>query len=145
MDLVNFDTTKCLEELEAVRKATSNWSSMASKGNKLRKKALKDFTNEELRLSISQNSSLKYLVPLAIERLLKDPLAKGDIYQGDLMNAVLTVEKKFWVDDLNGYIPMLKFIIEKALSTVKANPDDYKKYMQRSAHAIKLFQENIML
>ena len=143
MGLINFDISKTLEDLETASTAHTRRSSMVSRDQELRKKPLKDFSIEELRSMIGKNSSLKYLVPLAIERLHVDSLAKGDTYEGDLLNAVLTVEKKFWVDDLHGYIPLLNAIIEKSSDLVKANPADYEKFMQHSSGAINIFKANI--
>ncbi len=142
MNLINFDSNKNLEELESTG---SKKSSMVARAHKLRRKSLKDFSNEELRGMIGQNSSLKYLVPLAIERLHIDSLIKGDGYEGDLLNAVLTVEKKFWIDDLRGYVPMLEAIIKTALAVVNTKPLQYAKFLQNSAGAIKIFKLNVGL
>jgi hypothetical protein len=70
----------------------------------LRKKRLKDFATEDLRIMIGQNIGLKFLVPLALERLQEDPLAEGDYYPGDLLHNVLSVEPLFWKShpDLRG-------------------------------------------
>ena len=146
MELINFDTKKSLEELEVLEvRISQRGISMVSRSNKLRKKALKDFSTEELRSMIGQNSSLKYLVPLAINRLHEDSLLKGEGYEGDLLNAVLTVEKKFWIQDLKGCIPMLDNIIEKTLSMANAKPNEYAKFLQNSAGAIKIFKTNVGL
>ena len=50
----------------------------------------------DLRMLILQNIGLKYLVPLALERLRKKPLTDGTYYAGDLLNAVLNSEPQFW-------------------------------------------------
>jgi CDI immunity proteins len=47
---------------------------------------------------IGQNIGLKYLVPLALEHLRKDPLAKRDFYPGGLLKMVLTADPNFWRD-----------------------------------------------
>lgn len=64
--------------------------------NALRKKQLKDFSIEELRVMIGQDIGLEYLIPMAIVVLEKDILAEGDLYEGDLLTSVLTSEKSFW-------------------------------------------------
>lgn len=64
--------------------------------HRLRRKALRDFTIEDLRIMIGQRFSLLYLLPLAIERLREDPLASGDYYDGDLLVQVLTVPATWW-------------------------------------------------
>ena len=45
---------------------------------------------------IGQNIGLEYLVPLALERLHKDPFAEGDYYPCDLLVSVLGSEAHFW-------------------------------------------------
>lgn len=62
----------------------------------LRKKPLKDFTIEDLRIMIGQNLGLKFLIPFALEKLRKNILSEGDYFQGDLLKAVVTSNKEFW-------------------------------------------------
>jgi hypothetical protein len=57
---------------------------------------LEKFTVEDLRLMISQDFSLRYLIPLAIEHLKRDIFIEGDLFPGDLLKSVLTVDTKFW-------------------------------------------------
>jgi len=64
--------------------------------NQLRKKQLKDFTTEDLRIMIGQSIGLKFLIPLAIEILKTDILAEGDLYEGDLLQSVLISDKDYW-------------------------------------------------
>ncbi|MFC3842403.1 contact-dependent growth inhibition system immunity protein [Paenibacillus sp. GCM10012304] len=66
----------------------------------LRRKPLKDFTNDDLTRMISQKKSLKYLVPIAIKRLVDNPLNSGDYYRGDLLSSVLEVNMDFWKENL---------------------------------------------
>lgn len=62
----------------------------------LRKKKLKDFTTEDLRIMIGQQIGLEYLMPIALEILLKGSKAKGDFFESDLLKSVLEVGKEFW-------------------------------------------------
>jgi hypothetical protein len=62
----------------------------------LRRKPLEDLTVEDLRLGIGQEIALRHLMPLAIRVLELNPLAEGDMYRGDLLNAVLNVGADFW-------------------------------------------------
>lgn len=71
--------------------------------NKLRKKQLINFIIEDLRIMISQNMGLKYLIPIAIEILNENILAEGDYYEGDLLSAVLSSDIKFWKEDKTNY------------------------------------------
>ena len=63
--------------------------------HQLRKKPLKDFKIEDMRIMIGQNIGLKFLIPLALEKLRQDILSEGDYYIGDLLKAVLTSETEF--------------------------------------------------
>lgn len=64
----------------------------------LRKKPIKDFEIEDLRLMIGQNIGLKFLIPVALDKLSQNILAEGDFYEGDLLKSVLTIEAKFWTE-----------------------------------------------
>lgn len=64
--------------------------------HQLRKKTLKDFTVEDLRIMIGQNISLDILIPMAIERLKQNILAEGHFYPGDLLQNVLTADPGYW-------------------------------------------------
>jgi len=64
--------------------------------HRLRKKQLKDFEIEDLRIMIGQNIGLKYLIPLAFEALSENILAEGHFYTGDLLFSVLTSDVNYW-------------------------------------------------
>ena len=107
---VNPYRSKTLQELE-----NSDWgeptydSYLVSTVHRLRRKPLKEFTIEDLRILIGQNVGLPYLLPLAIERLEENPLAEGDYYPGDLLKSVLIIEESFWRTrlDLRGAVETL--------------------------------------
>src|SRR4029077_6378141 len=90
---------KSLQELEG-----SDWgeptydSHLVTTIHRLRRVPLRQFSVEDLRIMMGQNIGLKYLIPLALEHLRKDPLADGDFYPGDLLKIVLTADPKFWLD-----------------------------------------------
>jgi hypothetical protein len=88
---------KSLENLEKDYWTEPDYDSHLVKTcHQLRKKPLKDFEIEDLRIMIGQNIGLKFLIPLALEKLRQDILAEGDYYEGDLLRAVLTSEIEFW-------------------------------------------------
>ncbi|MFD3505388.1 contact-dependent growth inhibition system immunity protein [Streptomyces sp. NPDC058678] len=62
----------------------------------LRRKPIGGLTVEDMRLLIRQDVSLACLLPLAVEVLRIDPLAEGDMYEGDLLAAVLTRSAEVW-------------------------------------------------
>lgn len=57
---------------------------------------LDHFTVENLRLMIGQEFSLKYLIPMAIEFLKEDIFIEGDLFPGDLLKNVLSIDPLFW-------------------------------------------------
>jgi hypothetical protein len=71
-------------------------SHLVSTCHALRKKPLLEFSVEELRIMIGQNIGLEYLIPIALEELKKDILAEGDLYEGDLLTAVLKADPEYW-------------------------------------------------
>ncbi|MFH9355015.1 contact-dependent growth inhibition system immunity protein [Kitasatospora sp. NPDC017646] len=89
---------RSLEELERDR-----WSAppggetrLMATVRELRRKPIDDLTVEDVRLLIRQDVGLAYLLPLAVEVLRGAPLAEGDMYEGDLLAAVLTRSAEVW-------------------------------------------------
>lgn len=72
-------------------------SSLVVRHNSLLTKPIGEYTAEDLRLMIGQNTGLQYLIPIAINHLRQNILAEGDYYEGDLLKAVLTSDKNFWL------------------------------------------------
>ena len=64
--------------------------------HRLRHVPLSDLTVENLRILIGQEISLPFTVPLALEHLSKDPMVSGDLYPGDLLEAVQRLTDDFW-------------------------------------------------
>jgi hypothetical protein len=77
-----------LEELEGVQfrepHLVTTW---------LRKKPVGQFSVEDFRIMIWHNIGLFHPLPLALAVLEADPLAEGDLYAGDLLSAVLRVDR----------------------------------------------------
>jgi hypothetical protein len=59
-------------------------------------KPLNKYSIENLRLMISQEIGLDFLIPIAITKLQADWLAEGDLYEGDLLSSVLNIDSTFW-------------------------------------------------
>ncbi|MFF7381200.1 contact-dependent growth inhibition system immunity protein [Streptomyces griseoluteus] len=95
--LVNRD--RSLEELErACWSAPSGGETrLMATVHELRRKPIGGLTAEDMRLLIGQDVGLSYLLPLAVEVLRVDPLAEGDMYEGDLLAAVLTRSAEVWI------------------------------------------------
>src|SRR5882757_1092873 len=65
--------------------------------HRLRCIPLHEFTAENLRIMIGQQIGLPYLIPLALEMLRGNPFTAGDLYEGDLLAAVLRADSRFWI------------------------------------------------
>ena len=53
----------------------------------------------ELRLLLGHGRGLRWVLPLALERLEREPFAAGDRGPGDLLTAALTVDPAEWARD----------------------------------------------
>jgi uncharacterized protein (UPF0335 family) len=92
-----FDRRKTLQELEQDDWGEPNFDShLVQTCHRLRRKPLNEFTVEDLRIMIGQEIGLLRLVPITLEKLEAEPLAKGDCYPGDLLRAILKVGGPFW-------------------------------------------------
>ncbi len=110
MDVSN----KCLKEIESFpEKDTAGSTPLIEKVMALRRKKIKDFTIEDLRLMIAQQQGLAYLVPLGLEVLEKNPFSEGDYYEGDLLVSLLTCKADFWKEH-----PTAKISMDRIVRTV---------------------------
>jgi hypothetical protein len=64
--------------------------------HRLRSLPIGQMTVDDLRLLLGQQIGTSWLMPLALERLMRDPVAQGDFYPGDLLIAVLRTDKSYW-------------------------------------------------
>jgi len=93
------DEQRTLEELEAVDWGApeSAPTSMVARCLALRRTPLSMLAPGDLRLLLGQQIGLKYLVPKGLELVADQPLQQADLYPGDLLSALLRVDKAFWV------------------------------------------------
>ena len=98
--------------------------------HQLRKKPLKDFEIEDLRIMISQNIALKFLIPLALEKLGQDILSEGDYYEGDLLKAIFTSDTEFWNLEPKLTKVLEAIILENEELLNEQEPDLLKSYEQ---------------
>lgn len=113
-------TTKTLESLEKniwPPINSSQESYLVNTTHALRKKQLKDFSIEDLRIMIGQDIGLKFLVPFAISILQNNILAEGDYYEGDLLKSVLTSDKNYWANSKENWVLVCR-IFEKNEQTL---------------------------
>lgn len=62
----------------------------------LRRTPLAKLTTEDLRIMLGQRIGVPILLPLAVEALVADPLAEGDLYPGDLLRTVVRLPASDW-------------------------------------------------
>lgn len=87
---------------------SASW--IVKRTEELRNIPLEAFTIEDLRLMIGQQISLDYLIPLALEVLEKDLFAEGDLFEGDLLNNVLSINTEFWDNNKAYWITLNELI-----------------------------------
>ncbi|MGW4894388.1 contact-dependent growth inhibition system immunity protein [Kitasatospora sp. NPDC004240] len=94
------DRDRSLDELEGDRwpAPLADAPPLVVRAHALRHRPVGELTIEDLRLLIGQNVGLAHLLPLAVEVLRDDPMAEGDLYEGDLLSAVLTRSADAWRD-----------------------------------------------
>ena len=86
-----------LQNLENSEWLSSDYDSrLIRRIKELRKIPLYEYSIEDLRIMISENVGLEYLIPLALEKLHEDILAEGNLYKGDLLLAVVNSRDAFW-------------------------------------------------
>ena len=95
-DMMN-SLTLSLEQLENDFWGEPTFDSYVVKTcHKARQKPLEELTYEEIRLLIGQKTGLKYLLPIAVDILEKEPLIEVTFYEGDLMNELLRLDISDW-------------------------------------------------
>ncbi|MFF4530346.1 contact-dependent growth inhibition system immunity protein [Streptomyces sp. NPDC001407] len=89
---------RSLEELEDDRwpAPAADATRLVATVHALRRRPIGSLTVEDLRVLIGQDVGLPYLLPVAMSVLREDPLAEGDMYEGDLLAAVVTRKPFVW-------------------------------------------------
>jgi hypothetical protein len=91
---------RSLEELERDRwpAPSADATRLIATAHALRRRPIGELTVEDMRLLIGQDVGLSYLLPLALKVLRDNPMAEGDMYEGDLLSAVLTRNPAVWTE-----------------------------------------------
>ncbi|MFE0922341.1 contact-dependent growth inhibition system immunity protein [Streptomyces nigra] len=116
-----------LEELEGRRWSVpaGGETRLMATVRELRRKPIGGLTVEDMRLLIGQDVGLAYLLPLAMEVLRVNPLAEGDMYEGDLLAAVLTRSAEVWRD-----FPDLRREVREIVSELADVPPALKREVE---------------
>ncbi|CDX27028.1 conserved hypothetical protein [Mesorhizobium plurifarium] len=74
-------------------------TSLVEQGNIALATPLRDLSNEQVRLLVSQGFGLEYVVPKAISILVENPLIGVTFYAGDLLTSCLNIPQQFWKEN----------------------------------------------
>ncbi len=80
-------------------------------------KPINALTVEELRILIGQDIGLEHLLPLAFELLERNPMASGDLFDGDLLYAVVHCSQASEF----GYRNRIALLCRRAIRSCKAS------------------------
>jgi hypothetical protein len=76
---------------------------------------VKKLEPRDLRVLINQKIGTETLIPIALRLLDANPWLEGDLYPGDLLCAILRVEREFWLKN-----PTLHSELGSIMSLVKS-------------------------
>lgn len=132
----DLDPTKSLEELEKnilEEVSPDDKTPLINRALQLYRRPLNHFSKDDLRFMIGQEIGLKFLIPLAIETLVENPLAQGVYYEGDLLSSVLSVNQEFWREN-----PHLWWEVEEIVYEAELIVENFQKNI---VPEIKRFRE----
>ncbi|MFI6899568.1 contact-dependent growth inhibition system immunity protein [Streptomyces sp. NPDC050256] len=133
---VSIDRSRSLEELEGDRwpEPPADATYLIATVHALRRRPVGALSVEDLRLLVGQDVGLPVLLALAVEVLRDNPLAEGDMYEGDLLRAVLSRSPAVWnaypdlagqltlvVGGLSGLSPDLLSTVERFVGSVRSS------------------------
>ncbi len=64
---------------------------------------LNKYSFDDLRFMILQEFGLSYLIPMGLNVLKENPLIESAYYEGDLLSAVIKVDKTYWLENKEEY------------------------------------------
>ena len=127
---------KSIEQLENNywKKESEFPTTLIEKCFEYRKIKLSELSTEQIRLLISQEIGIDFLIEIAIKKLEQNIIAEGNLYEGDLLDSVSKISTEFWSKN-KFELKKLKIIIEKNKETIKTEMGE-KKY-ERISERIK--------
>lgn len=72
---------------------------MVDKVHRLRTIQIEKLEAKDIRLLIGQNVGLKFLIPVALDILQDNIFVDTELFEGDLLKSVITVDNTFWNDN----------------------------------------------
>ncbi|HLM01017.1 MAG TPA: contact-dependent growth inhibition system immunity protein [Pyrinomonadaceae bacterium] len=130
----DFDRNQTLEQLIS-KSQKENWNLLNGRAWQLFQKPLNEFSKDDLRFMIERETGLEFLIPVAIDILAENPLARGIYYgAGDLLHSVLNIAPAFWKEN-----PNLWFEVEE----IAYDAELLVEYFQKNvAPALKNFRQS---
>ncbi len=135
-----FDITKSIEQLENDYWPTvvKNPTVLTEKCYFFRKVPIQKLSLEQIRLLLTQNIGLQFLIPKAIDTLSSNILAEAEFYPGDLLITVLNCDKIYWDKHKDIKNTLRNLIEEKRVEIESANE---RNELRQILKAIDLFME----
>ncbi|SHH80279.1 contact-dependent growth inhibition system immunity protein [Winogradskyella jejuensis] len=93
--------------------------------HKYRKIPIKELTEEQLRLLISQQIGVEFIIGIALEKLEKNILTEGDFYRGDLLVSVSGLPTEFWIEKQTEFLT-LQNLVEQNSELIKTELGEKK-------------------
>jgi hypothetical protein len=91
------DETKSIDQLQFTsQRDQASPAGIASRCHQYMEVPIKDLSKEQVRLLLSHDVGTIFLLDKTIRILEEDILADGDFYPGDLLSALLNVNKVYW-------------------------------------------------
>ncbi|WP_299009366.1 contact-dependent growth inhibition system immunity protein [uncultured Tenacibaculum sp.] len=111
---------KSIEQLEKnIWKNPSEFpTDLVEKCYRYRKISIAELTNEQIRLLISQQIGVEYLIGIALEKLELNILTECDFYEGDLLVAVSSLPTEFWNENQTEFLTFNN-IVERNSELIK--------------------------
>ena len=72
---------------------------LVDKVHRLRTIQIERLEPKDIRLLIGQKVGLKFLIPVALDILSDDIFVDTELFEGDLLKSVITVDNNFWTDN----------------------------------------------
>ncbi|WP_397447792.1 contact-dependent growth inhibition system immunity protein [Polaribacter sp. R77954] len=125
---------KSIEQLENNywKKESEFPTTLIEKCFEYRKIKLSELSTEQIRLLISQEIGIDFLIEIAIKKLEQNIIAEGNLYEGDLLDSVSKISTEFWSKN-KFELKKLKTIIEKNKETIKTEmgEKEYERIWER--------------
>ncbi|MDF1502897.1 contact-dependent growth inhibition system immunity protein [Roseisolibacter sp. H3M3-2] len=90
----------------------------------------------DLRLLLGHGRGLRWLLPVALERLEREPFAGGDHGPGELLTAALAVDPAAWAADPS-WLPRLAAVVATARAQVHVLPERVRGRVAGDLEAVR--------